>query len=401
MPFSSIPAPIHAIGPRVDEFRERLIRWSDQNSGSENASGLIAMAELLRREFATIAAHDGAIELVQLPDHAAPVLRVTFHPNAPRRILFSGHYDTVYGASHAFQRCERLGDDRLRGPGVIDMKGGLLVMLAALEAFLQTASADQIGGEILLTPDEETGSVASRGLLEAAALSKTFSFALVFEPARENGDLVRARMGTGIFKAVCRGRAAHAGRAPEQGRNAIVALAEYLPLVHALNQEFSGVLLNIGRISGGEAVNIVPDLAVAEINVRIARATDAERVLARLRALAEPINQREGFSLQIEGAFNRLPKEVTPVDEAIFRAWQKTAAKLGCQLGWQDVGGGSDGNLLAAAGLPTLDGLGPVGNHLHSPNEYVELRSLAQRAQIAALFLHDLAENPELIEGIS
>jgi glutamate carboxypeptidase len=394
------PATITDISSRSDELRSLLIRFADQNSGSENPSGLRAMAEMLRGEFAKIAAHEGSVELVPLPNHPAPAVRVTFHPRAPRQILFSGHFDTVYGASHAFQKCDLLDSVTLRGPGVIDMKGGLVVLLAALEAFLETASAANIGGEILLSPDEEIGSAATRAILEAAARSDKFSFALVFEPARENGDLVRARMGTGIFTATCRGRAAHAGRAPEQGRNAIVALAEYLPQVHALNREFPGVLLNIGRIFGGEAVNIVPDLATAEINIRIARVPDADRVLARLRALAEPINQREGFSLEIEGAFNRLPKEITPIDEALFRAWQNTAADLGVQVGWQDVGGGSDGNLLAAAGLATLDGLGPVGGHMHSPNEYVSLPSLVERAQVAALFLHRLAENPGWIENV-
>ena len=396
----SPPSFIDRLSDRSAELTDRLIRLCEQNSGSENIAGLVAMADLLRNEFASIASHQGAIEFVSLRGHGAPAIRVTFHPRAPRQILFSGHFDTVYGAQHAFQQCEQIDAKTLRGPGVADMKGGLVVMLAALEAFLETPAADQIGGEILLSPDEEIGSAATRAILEAAARSKKFAFALVFEPARENGDLVRARMGTGIFSAICRGRAAHAGRAPEQGRNAIVALAEYLPLVHALNRELPGVLINIGRISGGEAANIVPDLATAEINVRITRATDAERVLSRLRALAEPINQREGFSLSIEGAFNRLPKEISGLDQALFQTWQTTAASLGVQLGWRDVGGGSDGNLLAAAGLSTLDGIGVVGGHLHSPNEYVLVSSLAERAQIAALFLHRLAEDTSLLSNI-
>ena len=195
----SLPAAITSISSRSDALRARLIRFADLNSGSENTPGLLAMAEMLQREFARVAAHEGSVERVQLPNHPAPAVRVTFHPRAPRQILFSGHFDTVYGASHAFQKCECLHADTLRGPGVIDMKGGLVVLLAALEAFLETESADQIGGEILLSPDEEIGSAATRATLEAAARSNKFSFALVFEPARENGDLVRARMGTGIF----------------------------------------------------------------------------------------------------------------------------------------------------------------------------------------------------------
>lgn len=163
----------------------------------------------------------------------------------------------------------------------------------------------------VLTPDEETGSVASRPVLETAARSGRFSFPLVFEPARSNGNLVKSRKGTGIFSLTCHGRAAHAGRDPEAGRNAIVALAEYLP----------------------------------------------------------------------------------PVDEQLFLAWQRCAHDLGVNVSWQDVAGGSDGNLLAAVGLSTLDGLGPAGDHPHSPNEFVHLSSLAERAAITSRFLQQIASS--------
>lgn len=340
---------------------------------------------MLAQEFSAL----GSVEEISLGGTTARALRLRFRPQAPRQILFSGHYDTVYGAEHPFQTCTMLDANTLRGPGVADMKGGLVVMLAALTALQESPFANQIGGQIILTPDEEIGSVGTRPLLEEAA--PLHDFALVFEPCRETGNLVRARMATGIFTVTCRGRSAHAGRAPQDGRNAIVALAEFLPQADALNREMPNILLNIGRISGGGAANIVPDLAQAEINLRVAGRADATRLLARLEELAAPIRARDGYALTIAGQFNRPPKEVTAQDEILFASWQACGQDLGQSFGWQDVAGGSDGNLLAAAGLPNLDGLGPLGGQLHSPNEYIQIDSLVKRTQVAALFLHRLA----------
>jgi glutamate carboxypeptidase len=284
-----------------------------------------------------------------------------------------------------------LDENNLRGPGVADMKGGLVVMLAALREFETSVHAARIGYEVLLTPDEEIGSAASRLVLEAAARSGRFAFALVFEPARANGDIVKSRKGTGIFTIACHGRAAHAGRDPDAGRNAILALAEYLPRVDALNRELPGVMLNIGSIRGGGAVNIVPDYAEAQVNIRITRTSDESLVLARLRELAASINARDGFRLEICGRFNRAPKEATAVEEKIFTAWQHCARELGVHFSWQHVAGGSDGNLLSAAGLPNLDGLGAIGDHLHSDRERVHLPSIGERAHVAARFLSQFA----------
>ncbi len=372
----------------VSLLTERLIAWAAINSGSQNLAGLDRMRVALGAEFSRIAG--ASVEDVPLNGTAARALRIQQRPDAPIQILLSGHYDTVYGADHPFQTCQRVSAEILRGPGVADMKGGIVVMLAALREFERSPQASRVGWEALLTPDEETGSIASRSVLEAAA--PRFHFALIFEPARENGDLVESRKGTGIFTATCHGRAAHAGRATAEGRNAIVALAEFLVAANALPDELPGVLMNIGSISGGGAVNIVPDFATAEINLRIARASDAATALERLRAHAAPINQREGFRLEIAGQFNRLPMEANAVSDKLFHAWRQCASDVGAaQFSRTHVGGGSDGNLLSAAGLPCLDGLGVIGGHLHSSEEYVQLPSLVSRAKIAAQFLAQLA----------
>jgi glutamate carboxypeptidase len=369
------------------DLRDLLISWANLNSGSDNFPGLDRMCAALRAEFLSV---PGAIaEEISLPGTSARALCVRIRPHAPLQILLSGHYDTVYGANDPFQTCTLLDETTLRGPGVSDMKGGLVVMLAALREFETSPDAMRLGWEVLLTPDEETGSTASAALL--ASVAPRFPIALIFEPARANGDLVKSRKGTGIFTVTVHGRAAHAGRDPGAGRNAILALAQLLPEIDALNHELQGVMINIGRIRGGGAVNIVPDFAQAELNIRITRADDGAAVLECLHGLADTVNRREGYQVVIDGRFNRPPKLVKPVEQSLFASWQTCARDLGVALDWQHVGGGSDGNLFSSAGLPNLDGLGPVGDHLHSPEEFVHLPSLDQRAQIAALFLRRVA----------
>jgi len=400
----SLPASISALAGRQEAIAGQLVAWAEINSGSDHPEGLERMRHALSAALA--ARLPGTVEAVSLPGTGARALRLSVRPDAPVQVLCSGHYDTVYGASHAFQRCERLDAARLRGPGVADMKGGILLMVEALQAFEANAEATagwsatpgraasnraNLGWEILLTPDEETGSTASRALL--AATAPRFDLALIFEPARANGNAVRRRMGTAIFTVTCHGRAAHAGRDPAQGRNAVVALAALLPQIDELNREMSGILVNVGTVRGGSAVNMVPDLAVAEINVRAAGAAEATAVEARLRDLVAPLNGREGYRVELSGQFNRPPKDVSPVEEAWFAQWQRCATEVGCTLNWEDVGGGSDGNLLGPAGVACLDGIGPIGDGLHSPTETVDLPSLVQRAQAAALFLYRLSHS--------
>lgn len=382
-----MPAPIAALPDRAPELRDLLVRWCEQNSGSDNLPGLDAMLGLLQPAFATL---PGTVETVPLAGTTARALRVRVRPAAPLQLCISGHYDTVYAADHPFQRCTQLDAVTLGGPGVADMKGGLIVMLATLQTFEQTPAAAQIGYEIILSADEEIGTHGTGPVLAEAA--RRHHFGLVFEPARPDGSLVRTRMGTGSVLVTCRGRAAHAAKAGD-GRNAIAALAEFLVAAHRVPSELPGILLNIGNIRGGSsATNIVPEWAESELDIRISRPGDDAILLARLAELAAPINGRDGFRLDLKPAFNRPPKGTGPAEAAAFAGLQAAGRDLGLPpFDWVDTGGGSDGNLLFAAGLPNLDGLGPLGDYLHSDRERVDLPSLVTRAQLAALFLHRLA----------
>lgn len=372
-----------------DSLRDLLIRWCNQNSGSDHIAGLEAMRGLLASAFASL---PGAqIEHVPLMGTAAKVLRIRVRPEAPRQILLSDHYDTVYGVDHPFQTCELVAPDTLRGPGVADSKGGIVVMLAALQSLEETPEASRLGYEIILNPDEEIGSEAAEPVLIEAA--RRHRFALVFEPGRANGNLVRSRKGTGTYTITVHGRAAHAGNNPAAGRNAILALASLLPEIDALNTTLPGVLVNVGRITGGGALNIVPDFARAEINARATHVDDPDRFEQRLQEIVAPLNEREGYRAEITGSFSRRPKVETTAEIALFAEWQRCAAASGVRLDWQHVGGGSDGNILSAAGLPNLDGVGPVGDQLHSPEEHIRISSLTERARIAAAFLRGIARD--------
>jgi glutamate carboxypeptidase len=382
-----IPASIAALPGRATELRDLLIRWCEQNSGSDNLPGLAAMLTLLESAFATL---PGTVEPVPLVGTTARALRVRVRPQAPLQLCISGHYDTVYPADHPFQRCTLIDNVTLGGPGVADMKGGLIVMLATLQTFEQTPAAAQIGYEIILSADEEIGTHGTGPVLAEAA--RRHHFGLVFEPARPDGSLVRTRMGTGSVLATCHGRAAHAAKA-DDGRNAIVALSEFLIAAHRIPSELPGVLVNIGNVRGGSpATNIVPEFAESELDIRISRPGDDAVLLARLAELAAPINHRDGFRLELKPAFNRPPKGTGHAEAAAFAGLQQAGRDLGLPaFTWVDTGGGSDGNLLYAAGLPNLDGLGPLGDFLHSDRERVDLPSLVSRTQLAALFLHRLA----------
>jgi glutamate carboxypeptidase len=390
-----IPPSIAALPARTAELGALLERWANINSGSGHAAGLARMADTLRADFSR-AFPAATIEEINTdaPGFNPPgsrALRIRLRPAAPTQVFLCGHYDTVYEADDAFQVCRWLDATTLNGPGVADMKGGLVTILAALQAFEATPHAASVGWEVLLTPDEETGSHGTAHLFRAAARDHQFGF--VFEPGRPNGNIIHSRKGTGGLVATCHGRAAHAAKVPNDGRSAILALAEFLLDAAKIPSEMPDVMVNVGNIRGGTAAtNVVPHFAESEIDIRITKIADSEPLLARFQALADRINTRDGIKLTLKGGFNRPPKECLPAEEAVFPEWQRAARDVGVpEFTWVHGGGGSDGNFLTAGGLPNLDGIGPIGDNLHSDREFCRVETIAPRAQIVALFLHRVA----------
>jgi glutamate carboxypeptidase len=381
--------------PMLDE----VLAWTAVNSGSRNLAGLERMADLLADAFSAL---PGILRLenpapVQAVDSSGRTLEIQHgrhlhlivRPTAPIQMLFTGHMDTVFGSDHTFQEARWIEDGVLNGPGAADMKGGIAVMLAALKAIEQAPRADRIGYEVVINSDEEVGSPASAALLAEAARGK--AAALTYEPAAlPDGTLAGARPGSGNFSFVVRGRSAHAGRNPEDGRNALLAAAELALRLAALRRE--GLSVNPSRIEGGSPSNVVPDLAVLRVNLR-PRTPEIEVEARRAidEAVAE-ISAKHDVAVEASGGFGRPPKPLTSEAEALFNLVKQAGADLGQSIAWQPSGGVCDGNNIAACGVPVVDTMGVRGGKIHSMEEFLIAESLGERAALSALTILRLAE---------
>jgi glutamate carboxypeptidase len=398
--FSRYAAYIDWIDHRQDSMIEQVAAWSRINSGSGHIKGLERMCAALQDAFCVLegqmevrdcdpAVHvNAAGEVETLP--LGKALHIVKRPDAALRVFLGGHMDTVFGKDHPFQAPLRPDHQRMNGPGVADLKGGLSVMLTALQALERSPFASSIGWEVLINPDEEIGSPGSARMLESCA--RRNQLGLLYEPALADGTLVGARKGSGNFTVVVRGRAAHAGREFDRGRNAIVALAEYTQALHSLNGRRQGVTINPGHVAGGGAVNIVPDLAILRFNVRASTHQEQQWLEEELAVLDRRFLRRDGIALQRHGRFARPPKPISEANQRLFSAVTQCGQMMDLSLGWQATGGCCDGNNLAAAGLPNVDTMGVRGGDLHSDREYMMLDSLAERAKLSALLLMRLSQ---------
>lgn len=314
-------------------------------------------------------------------------------PDAPLQLLLTGHLDTVFPVDSGFQQCRWLDDHTLNGPGVSDMKGGLLVMLTALSTFEQSPQAQQVGWTVILNPDEEIGSPSSAALLAEQAAQHDLG--MIYEPALPDGQLAGERKGSGNFTAIIQGVAAHAGREHHLGRNAICAMAEFITAVDQLNGVREGVTVNVGVMDGGVTTNQVPDQARCRFNIRTRITADEHWCQQKLTEIEAKINQKEGISLSLHGHFGRSPKSLDAAHLALYQLVSTCSAQLGIPLQWQATGGCCDGNNLSTAGLPNVDTLGALGGNIHSDKEFINIRSLVTRAQLSTLILLTLAEQAE------
>lgn len=374
-------------------------RLASINSGTSNLAGIERVADIAAQRLATIGA---AVERLRLSEVES--IDDTGHPakftparavvarvrsNAATRVLLNIHLDTVYGPSHPFQNVTRLKGNRLHGPGVLDAKGGLVVLLYALEAFEQLALAQRIGWTVVLNPDEEIGSLASEALLTDEAADHAIG--LVFEPALPDGAWIGERRGSGNFTLVMHGRSAHAGRDFESGRNAVHAAGRAMDRLAGLTDSSRGVTLNIAKITGGGPSNVVPDLAVARFNVRVTEPRDVPALRGNIERVTKAAATELGCRAELHGGFSAPPKPMTSGLEAMRTRVARAAARVGLTYVDRASGGVCDGNRLAAAGCPCIDTMGPVGDGMHSTDEWLDINSLAPRASVALGVLADLA----------
>ncbi len=340
--------------------------------GAELATRLEALGGAITRVSSTTAG-----------DH----LRASFG-SGPRQILLLGHFDTVWPIGQLATMPLKREGGRLFGPGVFDMKAGIGLATLATRAVMEAGGLDGCQVVMLWTTDEEIGSTTSRALIEAEA--QRSAAVLVFEPSLPGGALKTSRKGVGQFEMVVHGVSAHAGLDPGKGVSAVRELARQILAIDGLQDPANGVTLTVGVIAGGTRANVVPAEARAIIDARATTRADAERVERAMRALAPHL---PGARLTVTGGFDRPPLERTAGVIRLFETAQQVAREMGLALTEGSAGGGSDGNFTAALGVPTLDGMGAVGDGAHALHEHVEIDELVPRAAVIAGLLARLAKS--------
>lgn len=373
-------------------------RWAAVNSGTGNLAGLKEVAGDLADAFSVLPGEvrlaepdpveavlpDGAIRTIERGKH----LHLSVRPEAPVQVMLTGHMDTVFAADHPFQTLKWREDGVLNGPGTADMKGGIAVILAALRAVEASSLAPRIGYDVLINSDEETGSHASARLIAELAQGK--AAALTYEPALPDGTLAGARPGSGNFSITIHGKAAHAGRNPEDGRNALIAAADLALRLNAAKAP--GLKINPAKIDGGGPNNIVPDQAILRVNLRPMTPDDMEIAAALIRDSVAAVEREHGVHAHVHGGFNRPPKPLDAAATRLFELVRDCGNDLGLAVAWKATGGVCDGNNIAACGVPVVDTMGPRGGAIHSDEEFLIVDSLAERAQLSALTLLRIAE---------
>lgn len=350
----------------------------DIESPSHDAGRSRLVADWVEREMVATGA-ELAIERVSVEDGDHIVVRA--FPSAARPTMLLGHTDTVHPVGSVRQNPTRIEGDRFYGCGIFDMKANVVLMLEALRFFSVNGITPMRGVTIVLSCDEEVGSFTGRPLVEREAAEAERCF--VFEPSAD-GRVKTGRKGTGIFTLRAHGRPAHAGLEPEKGANAIVELSRQIEQVNTIARSSEGTTVNVCTIRGGTTSNVIPEHAECEIDVRFSSMAESARVDTAMRVLT-PFDER--VTLELLGGINRPPMERSGEVVALFEKARGLAAGFGYELGETQVGGASDGNFVAALGVPVLDGLGIAGAGAHMLTEHILVGDIAKRATLVTLLL--------------
>lgn len=358
------------------------LRWLVEHETPTEAKGSL---DRLGHELAgRAAALGGLVTTIPQSDHG-DLVRVEWPGTGAGQLLILTHIDTVWPLGTLASMPFRVADGRAFGPGVLDMKAGVAMVLAAVAAMQRAQRSFKRRVVWLITTEEEIGSPISRPVLEHLACAS--DYALVLEPAGGEGALKTARKGVGSFTLRVTGRPAHAGADPHGGISAIEELAHQVIRLHRLNDPAAGTTVNVGLARGGTRRNVVAAEASAQVDLRVTSHAEADRVTPLLTGLTPVL---PGATIAVTGGLNRPPMERTPTIVAAYERVRSIGAGLGLRLGETSAGGGSDGNFTAALGVPTIDGLGAVGRGAHAHHEQVIIRSLIERAALLAALLEEL-----------
>jgi glutamate carboxypeptidase len=393
------------IESQVSEMTTLIESWANINSGSTHVAGIELMQKATTAAFASLEATQSTIPVPtqsgldkkgNLVDfEVGNIIKLEKRPEAPFRFLCCGHLDTVFPPTSPFQKTRYVTEkDHLHGPGVSDMKGGIVILLKALEAFENSDFKKQVGWTVLLTPDEEIGSIGSKETI--IKIAKQHQIGICVEPSLPNGNLISERKGSLTFVIKCTGKSAHAGRHFDDGVNAISGLVQFL---NELNRDTTipqTLNVNLGEIHGGQAANIVPPSAFCRINMRSFNPKDFDLAITKIKSLLSQMNQKNPWQLEFFQETLRNPKPLDHKTKAMFSVLKSCSDALDIQLDWESSGGVSDGNLLAEAGIPCIDNLGAKGGKIHTTDEYLEVNGLVERTKLLALLFATFNETPSL-----
>ncbi|HTT19931.1 MAG TPA: M20 family metallopeptidase [Candidatus Sulfotelmatobacter sp.] len=368
---------LHYFESRNDALLQNIREFVEIESPSDNKVAADRMGSFLAEKFAAL----GGRPHLHRAENYGDNLQIDFPGSADAKpVLLLGHFDTVYPLGTLASMPFRVDNGRVYGPGTLDMKAGIALMLSAIEALQTWEGQLPRPVTVFLVSDEEVGSYSSRKITED--LARKSAAVLVLEPAAGlRGAVKTARKGVGEYVLTVTGIAAHAGLDPGKGHSAILELARQIGAIAKLNDLRSGISVNPGVIRGGTRTNVVAAEAVAEIDVRIRSARQAAGLDRKLRAL-KPFDKH--CRLSMEGGINRLPMERNEGVEALYKKAKAIAKQIDWKLEEAAVGGGSDGNFTAGIGIPTLDGLGAVGDGAHAVHEHILISELPRRALLLA-----------------
>ena len=366
------------------EMLQLLERLVNIDSGSYTKQGIDEIGTILKAKFEDL----GFLVKVMNQQKFGHHLVIQHRDAKSPHILIVAHMDTVFPEGTARKRPFKMEGTRAFGPGVVDMKGSLVQLLYAIFCMKQTGQSGYKHIQIILNSDEEIGSPSSAALISEKAKDK--KFALVLEPARPDGSLVTARRGCGQFKLDVVGKAAHSGVEPEKGQSAIEELAHKIIALHRLTDPHQGIGINVGMIEGGSAVNTVASQASALIDVRFSKRNQEESILKQMKSICTKTFVA-GTKTSLSGKMDRPPMEKSEQTISLLEIIRQAGDELGITITDTSTGGGSDASYPSELGVATIDGLGPIGGHAHSEDEYLEIESLFERTLLFATVLQKLS----------
>lgn len=354
------------------------------DSGSMYKNGVDKVGSIMQKRYEVIGFRTEVINQKKLGNHLILKHDTVENP----KILLIAHMDTVFKEGIAEERPFYIENNRAYGPGVADMKGSQVSLLYAMK-YLSKHSPESLKKVIIfLNSDEEIGSRTSRPIIEE--LSKKVDYALVMEPARKDGSIVTSRRGGGTFRLEITGKSAHSGVAPEEGRSAIEEMGHKIVKLSQLTNHEEGISINVGQVKGGNATNVVADLAILDVDVRVSNTEQSDDIVRQIESICS-IPDIEGTKIELTGGIRRPPMELDKQNQELLRVIQNVGENLDLEVSHTHTGGGSDAAFPSDLGVATVDGLGPIGGEMHSENEYLEVDSLVERTELLAETIKHLA----------